>query len=172
MRGMMMDYPLTLTAIVRRAEQYFPNVEIVSRKPDKTLHRTTYRDVARRARHLAAGLEGLGLRRSDRVATLAWNHSQHLETYYAVPCGGMVCHTLNLRLHPNDLAYIATHAGDRAIVVDDVLLPLLEKFRAATPIEHVIVIRHTTAPLPAGALDFEDVIAAGEARAGWVVPEV
>ena len=164
MRGLMMDFQLTLTAIVRRAEQVFPNVEITSRRPDKSLHVTTYRDVVRRARHLAAGLEALGLKRHDRVATLAWNHAQHLEAYYAIPCGGMVCHTLNLRLHPDDLTYIATHAGDRAIIVDDVLLPLFEKFRAGTPIEHVIVIRHTAAPLPAGALDFEDVIAAGAKR--------
>ncbi len=164
MRGLMMDFQLTLTAIVRRAEQVFPNVEITSRQPDKSLHVTTYRDVVKRARHLAAGLETLGLKRHDRVATLAWNHSQHLEAYYAIPCGGMVCHTLNLRLHPDDLTYIATHAGDRAIIVDDVLLPLFEKFRAGTPIAHVIVIRHTAAPLPAGAIDFEDVIAAGAKR--------
>ena len=172
MRGMMMDFPLTLTAIVRRAEQLYPAVEIVSRKPDKTLHRTTYGEVGRRARHLAAGLDGLGLRRSDRVATLAWNHAQHLEAYFAVPCGGMVCHTLNLRLHPSDLTYIATHAGDRAIIVDDTLLPLFEKFRAGTPIEHVIVIRHTNAPLPVGALDFEQVVAAGAARTGWDYPDL
>jgi fatty-acyl-CoA synthase len=171
MRGLMMDYPLTLTAIVRRAEQIFPDVEIASRKPDKSIHRTTYAAVVKRARHLAAGLDALGLRRHDRVATLAWNHAQHLEAYYAIPCAGMVCHTLNLRLHPDDLAYIATHAGDRAIIVDDVLLPLLEKFRAGTPIEHVIVIRHTGAPLPHGAIDFEDVVATG-AKRSWDFPEL
>ena len=168
----MMDYPLTLTAIVRRAEQLYPNVEITSRKPDKSLHRTNYGKVVKRARHLAAGLDAMGLKRHDRVATLAWNHSEHLEAYYAIPCGGMVCHTLNLRLHPDDLAYIATHADDRAIIVDDVLLPLFEKFRAGTPIEHVIVIRHTSAPLPPGAIDFEDVIAKGVARGKWDFPEL
>ena len=170
MRGQMMDFPLTLTAIVRRAEQIFPQVEITSRKPDKSIHVTTYGAVVKRARHLAAGLEAMGLKRHDRVATLAWNHAQHLEAYYAIPCSGLVCHTLNLRLHPDDLAYIATHAGDRAIIVDDVLLPLFEKFRAGTPIEHVIVIRHTGAALPPGAIDFEDVIAKGAAMA-WDWPE-
>ncbi len=163
MRGLMMDFPLTLTTLVRRAEQIFPHVEITSRRPDRTLHRTTYGDVVKRARHLAAGLNALGLRAGDRVATLAWNHAQHLEAYYAIPCAGMVCHTLNIRLTPDDLAYIATHAGDRAVIVDDVLWPLFEKFRAQTPIEHVIVIRHTGGALPPGTLDFEDVIARGAA---------
>ena len=71
----------------------------------------------------------LGLERGDRVATLCWNHYQHMEAYFGIPCGGFVLHTLNLRLHPNDLAYIATHAGDRAVIVDRSLLPLLEQFR-------------------------------------------
>ncbi|MEK6612738.1 MAG: long-chain fatty acid--CoA ligase [Gemmatimonadota bacterium] len=163
MRGLMMDFPLTLDTIVRRAEQFFPNVEIVGRRPDRSIHRSTYGEVARRARHLAAGLESLGLAQGDRVATLAWNNIQHCETYFGVPCGGYVCHTLNLRLHPDELAWIATNAGDRAIIVDDVLLPLLDKFRDRTPIEHVIVINSGGGALPAGALDFEAVIARGAA---------
>ncbi|MBI3789630.1 MAG: long-chain fatty acid--CoA ligase [Gemmatimonadetes bacterium] len=165
MRGIMMDFPLTLTTVIRRAEQLFPHVEITSRRPDRTLHHTSYGAVARRAKQLAAGLESLGLRQGDRVGTLAWNHAQHLEAYYAIPCAGMVCHTLNIRLHPDDLAYIATHAGDKAVIVDDVLWPLFEKFRERTPIEHVIVIRHTGGALPPGTLDYEDVLARGAARA-------
>ncbi len=165
MRGLMMDFPLTLDVIVRRAEQLFPNIELSGRRPDRTILRRTYRDVARRSRHLAAGLESLGLARGDRVATLAWNNIQHCEAYFGVPCGGYVCHTLNLRLHPDDLAWIATDAGDRAIIVDDTLLPLLDKFRDRSPIEHVIVINHGGGALPTGAIDFEDVIARGAARA-------
>ena len=161
MRGLMMDFPLTLTTIVKRAEQIFAHVEITSRRPDRTLHHTTYGEVTKRARHLAAGLGALGIRAGDRVATLAWNHAQHLEAYYAIPCAGFVCHTLNLRLSSDDLAFIATHAGDRAVIVDDVLWPLFEKFRDQTKIEHVIVIRHTGGALPPGTLDFEDVIARG-----------
>lgn len=164
MRGLMMDFPLTLDVIVRRAEQFFPNVELSGRRPDRSIHRTTYGAVARRSRHLAAGLESLGLAHGDRVATLAWNNIQHCETYFGVPCGGYVCHTLNLRLHPDELAWIATNAGDRAIIVDDNLLPLLGKFRDRTPIEHVIVINHGGGALPAGAIDFEDVITRGAAR--------
>ncbi len=164
MRGQMMDVQLTLDVIARRAEQLFPNVAVVGRRPDRSIHRTTYGEMMRRARHLAAGLESLGLSRGDRVATLAWNSVQHAEAYFAVPCGGFVCHTLNLRLHPDELAWIATNAGDRAIIVDDVLLPLLQQFRDRTPIEHVIVINTSGGALPPGAMDFEDVIARGSAR--------
>ena len=164
MRGLMMDFPLTLDVIVRRAEQFFSNVELAGRRPDRSIHRSTYGEVGRRARHLAAGLESLGLAHGDRVATLAWNNIQHCETYFGVPCGGYVCHTLNLRLHPDELAWIATNAGDRAIIVDDNLLPLLDKFRDRTLIEHVIVINHGGGALPAGTFDFEDVIARGAAR--------
>jgi fatty-acyl-CoA synthase len=164
MRGLMMDFPLTLDIIARRAEQLFPDVEVVGRRPDRTLHRTTYREMIGRARHFAAGLESLGLAHGDRVATLAWNSVQHAEAYFAVPCGGFVCHTLNLRLHPDELAWIATNAGDRAIIVDDVLLPLFEQFRDRSPLEHVIVINFSGGALPPGAISFEDVIALGAAR--------
>jgi fatty-acyl-CoA synthase len=163
MRGLMMDFPLTLIPIITRAAQLFPHVEITSRRPDRTLHHTTYGAVTTRAKQLAAGLASLGIQKGDRVATLAWNHAQHLEAYYGIPCGGYVCHTLNLRLHPTDLAYIATHAGDRAVIVDDVLWPLFEKFRHETKIEHVIVIRHNGGALPEGTLDYEEVLARGAA---------
>src|SRR5437764_13237340 len=105
----------------------------------------------RRSKRLAAALQTLGLERGDRVATLMWNHSQHHEAYFGIPCGGFVLHTLNLRLHPDDLAYIATHAGDRAVIVDASLVPLLEKFRDRTPIEHVFVIGDSYEELLAGA---------------------
>ena len=77
----------------------------------------------RRSKQLAVALQNLGLEPGDRVATLAWNHYQHHECYLGIPCGGFVLHTLNLRLHPADLAYIATHAGDKAVIVDRSLLP-------------------------------------------------
>jgi fatty-acyl-CoA synthase len=137
--GLMMDFPLTLNHLLQRAETYFGNGEIVSRQADASLHRTTYRDVMRRSKRLAAALQKLGLERGDRVATLMWNHSRHHEAYFGIPCGGFVLHTLNLRLHPNDLAYIATHANDRAVIVDRSLLPLLEQFKDRTKIEHVVV---------------------------------
>jgi fatty-acyl-CoA synthase len=151
MDGLMMDFPLTLTHLLQRAETYFGGGEIVSRQPDKSLRRTTYREVMRRSKQLAVALGKLGLNRGDRVATLCWNHSQHHEAYFGVPCGGFVLHTLNLRLHPNDLAYIADHAGDRAVIVDRSLVPLLEQFKDRTKIEHVFVVEDSYEELLATA---------------------
>src|SRR5438105_11182084 len=140
MDGQMMDFPLTLTHLLRRAETFFGDGEIVTRLHDKSFHRTTHRETLGRARQLAAALRKAGLERGDRVATLCWNHHQHHEAYFGVPCGGFVLHTLNLRLHPNDLAYIASHAGDRVLIVDSSLLPLAEQFLDRTEIEHVFVV--------------------------------
>jgi fatty-acyl-CoA synthase len=96
----MMDFPLTLAHVLDRAGKLFGGSEIVSRLPDKSLHRYTYRDFHARARALAGALQRMGLARGDRVATLMWNYYAHLEAYLAVPCAGGVLHTLNLRLHP------------------------------------------------------------------------
>jgi acyl-CoA synthetase (AMP-forming)/AMP-acid ligase II len=140
MDGLMMDFPLTLNHLLKRAETYFGSGEIVSRRPDGSLHRTTYREVMGRAKRLAVALQQLGLERGTRVATLCWNHAQHHEAYFGIPCGGFVLHTLNLRLHPNDLAYIANHAADKVVIVDQSLLPLLGQFKDRTQIEHVFVV--------------------------------
>ena len=168
--GQMMDFPLVLPVILRRAETFFASKAVVTRRPDRSLHRTNYGAIVARARKLAGGLRALGLGDGDRVATLAWNGAEHLEAYYGVSAGGMVLHTLNLRLHPDDLAYIASHAGDRACIVDESLLPLLLKFRERTPIEHVIVIRSTGTALPPGARDYEDVLALADAS--YDFPEI
>jgi fatty-acyl-CoA synthase len=146
-----MDFPLTLTHLLKRAETYFGRGEIVTRLPDKSFHRTTYADTMRRSKQLAVALQHLGLEKGDRVGTLCWNHVQHHEAYFGIPCGGFVLHTLNLRLHPNDLAYIATHGGDKAVIVDRSLLPLLEQFRDRTQIEHVFVVEDSYEELLAGA---------------------
>jgi len=150
MNGLMMDYQLTLPTILRRAESYFGAKEIVTRLPDRSFHRITYAESCRRARALAVALDGIGLERGDRVATLCWNHYQHHEAYLGIPCGGFVLHTLNLRLHPSDLAYIATHAGDRAVIVDRSLKPLLDQFIGNTKIEHVFVVEDDYEELLAG----------------------
>lgn len=136
----MMAYPLTLTHVLERTGQLFGRVEIVSRMQDKTLHRQTYADFYRRSRQLAQALQKAGLQRGDRVATLMWNHYAHLEAYFGIPAAGGVLHTLNLRLHPDDIAYIADHAQDRFLIVDDVLLPLLEKFKDKAPFERIFVV--------------------------------
>src|ERR1700744_1783917 len=141
MKGLMMDYQLTLPTILRRAESLFGKKEIITCLPDRSIHRYTYRDFALRSKKLAVALQALGVEQGDRVATLCWNHYQHLEAYFAVPCMGAIIHPLNLRFNPDDLGYIVNHAEDKVIIVDQVLLPLYEKFSSGVPISRVIVIR-------------------------------
>jgi len=141
MTNTMMDVPLTIDLVVDRAERWMADAEVVSRRPDKQVTRTTYRAVVGRARRLARALVGAGIKRGDCVATLMWNHSEHLEAYFGIPLAGAVTHTLNLRLHPEEIAYIANDARDRFVIVDDVLLPLLDKVIAAGgKFERVIVV--------------------------------
>jgi len=161
MDGLMMDFPLTLSTIFRRAEQLFGRREIVSRLPDKSIHRYTFADWAGRTRRLARGLTDLGIRPGDRVATLAWNHGSHLETYFGIPLIGGVLHTLNLRLHPQELAYIVNHAADRAVLVDETLLPLWEQVRPHVNVKTTIVMG-ATKPLPDGYIDYESLLARSE----------
>jgi fatty-acyl-CoA synthase len=159
MRGLMMDFPLTVPALIERAGGIFGNVEIVARRPDRRLLRSKWKDVRRRSRRLASALTGLGLSRGDRVATLLWNQTEHMEAYFGVPIAGGVLHTLNLRLHPDEIAYIANHAGDRFLIVDDVLLPVFEKFRDRVKLERVIVVPYAGGDTPAGCDDYENLIA-------------
>jgi fatty-acyl-CoA synthase len=161
MRGTMMDFPLTLPAILERSGKLFHRVEIVSRKPDRSIVRTTYGDFYGRARCLASALTKLGLRPGDRVASMMWNHSGHLEAFFGVPCAGGILHTLNLRLHPHEIATIVNHAADRFLLIDDVLLPTLEKCSAHASFERIIVVPYcgTTVPLPEGALNYEELLA-------------
>jgi len=148
MRGTMMDFPLTLPTLLERAGQLFARVEIVSRRPDRSIARTCYGDFYRRARRLASALTKLGLQPGDRVASMMWNHVGHLEAFMGVPCSGGILHTLNLRLHPHEIAAIAKHAGDRFLIIDDVLLPVYEKFAADAPFERVIVAPYGCAEVP------------------------
>ena len=156
--GLIMDYPLTLPAILRRAELLYGKKEIVSRLPDKRFHRYTYTDFVRRAQRLAVALRKLGIKPGERVATLCWNHHQHLEAYFGVPALGAVLHTLNPRLHVDDLIYIINHAGDKAILLDRIFLPLFEKLRPKIKSRHVIVVSEE-GPKPSGMLDYEALLA-------------
>ena len=162
MRSTMMEFPLTLAHILDRGGKLFADSEIVSRLPDKSLYRYRYADFCRRARALGGALQQMGLKPGDRVGTLMWNHHIHLEAYFGIPCAGGVLHTLNLRLHPDDIAYIAGHGGDRFLIVDDSLLPIYAKIRDRAPFEKVIVV-----PLgggtPAELDDYEKLVAAGAA---------
>jgi len=157
MNGLMMDFPLTLSAILRRAEALFGDHEVVTRLPDRALHRYRYRDLTNRTRRLASALRDLGIRSGDRVATLAWNHSQHLETYFAVPLAGGVLHTLNLRLHPDELAYMIEHAGDRVVIADASLSPLVDQIRARAAVPRVITVG--TSGAAEDGLDYESLVA-------------
>ena len=155
-----MHYPLTLSHGLERAGKFFSNAEIVSRRPDHVLHRYTYADLYRRARALAEALQAAGLKRGDRVATLMWNHHVHLEAYFGIPIAGGVLHTLNLRLAPSEIAYIANHAQDRFLIVDDVLLPLYEKLRDSVRFERVIVVGWSGRNTASGLEDYEDFLSA------------
>jgi fatty-acyl-CoA synthase len=163
MRGLMMDDQLTIPAILRRAETLSAHVEIVSRRADRTLHRYCYGDMIGRAKQLAVALRAMGIRPGDRVATLGWNHHQHLECYFAIPAAGAVLHTLNLRLHAEELAWIANHAGDRVLIADASLLPLVEQLRSRVTFDRVVLMGAEDA-VPDGAADYEQVIAAADAR--------
>jgi acyl-CoA synthetase (AMP-forming)/AMP-acid ligase II len=159
MRGTMMDFPLTLPTLLERAGSLFARVEILSRRPDRSVARTSYGDFYRRARRLSSALTKLGLQPGDRVASMMWNHAGHLEAFFGVPCAGGILHTLNLRLHPHEIAAIAKHAGDRFLIVDDVLLPVYETFRKDAPFERVIVVPYGGADVPEGFLNYEALLA-------------
>ena len=124
--------------------------------PDKSWHTYTYADFVSRTKKLIVALRKLGLEDGDRVGTFMWNHSQHLEAYMGAPVGGFVTHTLNLRLHPDDNTYIATHGGDRVILVDKTLWPLAEQFVPRCSFEHVIAVG--AGPAPDGTIDYEELL--------------
>lgn len=161
MRGTMMDVPLVLPTFLDRAGKLFPDVEILSRRPDRSIARTCYGNFYRRARRLASALAKLGLQPGDRVASMMWNHSGHLEAFFGVPCAGGILHTLNLRLHPHEIAAIASHARDRFLLIDDVLVPTLEKFRDDAPFEKIIVVPYGggSSSVPEGFLNYEGLLA-------------
>jgi fatty-acyl-CoA synthase len=161
--GLMMDdYPLSLTAVVERAERFSPQREVVFRRPDSSVGRTTFGACAERARRLGSALKGLGIKAGDPVATLMWNQPEHLEAYFAVPSMGAVIHTLNPRLHPDELSFIANDAEDRAVIVDESLLEAFENFHGSRDFDHVIVVSRSGS-VPDGYHDYEELVTGAEA---------
>ncbi len=162
MQGLMMDYPLTIQAILERANQFYPGKAVVSKLPTG-VHRYTYGDFYKRVHRLANVLQDLGVKQGDRVATFAWNHYRHLELYYAIPCMGAVLHTLNIRLFPEQLAYVINHAEDKAIFIDASLLPLVERIKDQIGGVGTFVIMNDTGQPPKTALeplaDYEELMA-------------
>jgi fatty-acyl-CoA synthase len=179
-RSTMMDVPLTVTALMRYGTSSFADREVVTWTGDRS-RRQSYGQTGARAARLAGALRGLGVNSDQRVATLMWNNSAHLEAYLAIPSMGAVLHTLNLRLDPSQLGYIATHAGDYAVIVDDSLVPLLAKV-----LPHTQTIRHVLVTGPAEALaghasqlagpgrevhSYEDLLAAMPDSFAWAEPD-
>lgn len=155
MRTTMMQTALSLNGFVERAGRLFGNSQIVSRLPDKTLRYHSYADWYRRTRALGAALLRRGLRKGDRVATLCWNHYAHLEAFFGIPAAGGVTHTLNLRLPPQEIGWIAQHAADRLLIVDDILLPLYRQVAQHYRFEDVVVVPLSGAPVAAEFADYE-----------------
>ena len=139
MRSTMMDVPLTVTRIMRYGSTVYGDREVVTLTADG-IRRQTYAKTGARAAQLANALRALGVDADQRVATLMWNNSEHLEAYLAIPSMGAVLHTLNLRLEPEVIGYIATHAGDDVVIVDPSLVPLLAQVLPHAPaIRHILV---------------------------------
>ena len=133
MQALMMNSQLMISSILRHADKNFPDSEIVSVTADNPRHRHTYKDFANRSRQLANVLVELGAKFGDRIGTLAWNDYRHLELYYGISCSGMVCHTINPKLFPEQVNYIINHAEDRFIFVDLLVVPLLEALKDHLP---------------------------------------
>jgi fatty-acyl-CoA synthase len=164
------DYPLTVQHVLWRCERLLNRKEIVSRREQGT-HRYRYPDLAERVSRLAGSLRRLGIGEGDRVGTLAWNNYRHLELYYAVPCMGAVLHTLNLRLFPDQLAFVIEDAEDKVIFVDRTLIPILARIADRIPSVETIVVMSDDGPPadnPLGeTLDYETLLAAESSDFPW-----
>jgi len=172
MNGLMMDRPLLISSLLTHAETQHGEQEIVSRRVEGDLHRTTYRALGQRARQLANALAALGVAHGDRVATLAWNGYRHMELYYAVSGSGAVLHTLNPRLHPDQVRWIVDHAEDRVLCFDLSFLPLVEAIAPHVSTVKAFVAMTDRARMPASStipnlLCYEDLLDAQSAQFEW-----
>lgn len=170
MQGLMMNYQLTIDRILEHGYRLYPHKKIWTKLPNGSFHHYTFADFYRRVKRLANVLESLGATVGDRVGTFAWNNYQHLEMYYGIPGAGAVCHTLNIRLSPEQLAYIINHAEDKIVFVDGTLLPLFEKLAGQIGcVQHVILInaaKGVTTELP-NVYHYEDLMAAADDDYTW-----
>lgn len=161
---MMMQTPLTINQMFKRAEKYFSKKQVISRTA-KGIVRLTYKELTERTRRLASSLEKIGVQKGDRVATFAWNTFRHLEAYFAIPCSGAVLHTINIRLSPQHIAYIINHAEDKVLLIDSDFVPLIEKLKDQIPTVKAFVIMTDEDELPETTLspvyNYEDLIKNG-----------
>ncbi|MEJ7807548.1 MAG: 3-(methylthio)propionyl-CoA ligase [Telluria sp.] len=170
--GQMMSEPLLISSIIDFAAKHYPHSEIVSRRVEGDVHRYTYRDLHQRSRKMANALAGLGVALGDRVATLAWNGYRHMELYYAVSGSGGVLHTINPRLHPEQIAYIANHAEDQYLFFDLTFLPLIEAVAAHCKTVKAFVLMADRDRMPADTkiaslLCYEDLMASSADDYQW-----
>ena len=166
MLSTMSDFPLTITSIFEHGSKVHGESEVATWTGDG-LKRAKFREIGMRVKRLARALARLGIGEGDRVGTLCWNTQEHLEAYYAVSCMGAVIHTLNLRLFPEQLAFIINHGGDRIILVDAPVVPLLLRIaKDLRTVEKVIVIGEA-AGLPEEFLRYEELLAAEEPEVEW-----
>ena len=167
----MQDWPLTITALFRHGARVYADSSVATFEDDG-VRRASFAQVAERVERLAAALQRLGIEPGDRVATFCWNTQEHLEAYLAVPSMGAVLHALNLRLFPEQLAFVINHAGDKVIIVDDSLAPLLAKVKdQLKTVEHLIIVGDgEAAELGDGCLRYEELLAAEQP--GFVWPEI
>jgi fatty-acyl-CoA synthase len=170
--GQMMSQPLLVSSILEFASRHYGSSEIVSRRVEGDVHRYTYRELGQRARRMARALQGLGVTMGQRVATLAWNGYRHLELYYAVSGSGAVLHTVNPRLHPEQIAYIVNHAEDQYLFFDLTFLPLVEAIAPHCRTVKGFVLMSDRAHMPAatrisGLLCYEDLVDASPADYAW-----
>ncbi len=172
MNGLMMQQPLLISSLLVHAERHHGEQEVVSRRVEGDLHRTTYRELAARSRRMANALARLGVKSGERVATLAWNGYRHLEIYYAVSGSGAVLHTLNPRLHPDQVSYIAGHAEDVALFFDLTFLPLVEAVaERLTTVKHFVAMTDRghmpAASKIANLLCYEELVEAESDHFAW-----
>jgi len=171
MQGLMMDMPLLISELIRHADRHHGSTEIVSRTVEGGIHRYTYRQAHARARRLANALKKLGVGMHDRVATLAWNGYRHFEIYYAAAGSGAVIHTINPRLFPEQIAYIANHAEDKLVFFDLTFAPLVEKLAPQLKSVRHFVAMTDRAHMPKeripGVLCYEDIVEAEAADFEW-----
>ncbi len=149
MLGLMQDRPLLISSLIDFAAEYHGDTEIVSRTVEGPIHRYTYRDARRRARQVSEALTALGIKPGDRIGTLAWNGYRHFELYYGISGMGAVCHTINPRLFPEQIAYIVDHAEDQLLFVDVNILPLVESLAPQFKTVRHVVAMTDRAHLPA-----------------------
>jgi fatty-acyl-CoA synthase len=171
MRGLMMDRPLLVSSLLEHANEVFGSVEIVTRTVEGPLHRYTWADLRHRARQLAQALRALQFRDGDAVATIAWNTHRHLELYYGVSGMGALVHTVNPRLHANEVAYVLNHARDRALFVDLTFVPLVEAvWDHLDSVRHLVIMTDRahmpTCKIP-GALCYEDLLTEQDGSYEW-----